>query len=118
MIANLRTEVESLKARAEIGDNAIQEVTEANQLRFDNTPDTLRWQIPKDYALMALAKWWAENAGNIKMPNAPDFDAGADGGQSGGTNNNKQSGVKLTPEQMEAADKLGMTHEQYAANLP
>lgn len=118
VIANLRAENESLKVRAEIGDKAIREVTEANQLRYDATPDSLRWQIPKDYEPMALAKWWAEYGGNIKMPQAPDFDAGANGGQSGQTNDGKKSDVKLTTEQMEAADKLGMTHEQYAANLP
>lgn len=118
VIANLRVENESLKVRAEIGDNAIQEVTEANQLRIDNTPDALRWQIPTGYSPLELARWFAEHGSKLKMPNAPDFDAGVNGGQSGQINDKKQSGVKLDPEQMEMADNLRMTYEQYAASLP
>ena len=117
VISNLRTENESLKARAEIGDNAILEVTAANQLRFDATPEALRYQVPVKYPPLELSKWWAEHGDNVKMPNAPDHDAGAGGGQSGSGGSNGKS-IKLTADEKEAADKLGMTHEQYYDNRP
>ena len=118
VIANLRTENEQLRLRAEIGDEAIQSMTDDNQVRFDDTPETLRYQIPVDYSPQKLSQWWAKYGNKVKMPNAPDFDAGDGGGQSGRNNNDKQSDVKLTPEQKEFADKVGMTYEQYAENLP
>lgn len=119
VIANLRAENESLKARAEIGDKAIETMAINNQVFIDSLPEQKRSIVPVALDTQALASWIERNRGDdsLSMPKAPEFDAGANGGQSGGTPRGN-SGVALTKDQAEMALRLGMTNDEYAANLP
>lgn len=100
-------ELEKLRPNAASYDRVAEAFKNSIEKRMATLPQPVRELASKIADLVDLSAWLDENADKLAPRQAPNLD----GGQQG---DNKDA-VKLSPQEIEAARKTGMTPEEYAA---
>ena len=82
-----------------------------NEARIADIPEIFQSAIPTDYAPDKLSQWLDANIDKLKLPQAPNIDAGA------GTGGSHARPIVLTSQQKTMAKMANMTEAEYAAQL-
>jgi len=95
------------QAKAQKVDAYEQTLTDVYKASLSELPEDMRDLVPDELTTQQKLNWLSKNKARLLKPNSPNLGAGVRGG--GGSDD-----VKLTPEEMEVAQKFGMKPEEYA----
>lgn len=101
-------ELEAIKPYQERAEALEAILRQNNEARIAQLPETMRQIVPQGLTPEKLGEWLDTAAPILAKPVAPNIDAGAGSGSSGG------STPKLTPEEKAIAAKTGMSEADYA----
>ena len=79
--------------------------------QVEQIPEDLRGLIPEEMSTQQQLDWIAKNNSLLRKSQPFDIGAGKRGGE-------EVKGVTMTEEQKRAADKSGVSHEEYAKHIP
>jgi len=100
-------ELAEIQAKAQKVDAYEQTLTDVYKASLAELPEDMRDLVPDELTTQQKLNWLSKNKARLLKPNSPNLGAGVRGG--GGSDD-----VKLTPEEMEVAQKFGMKPEEYA----
>ena len=100
-------ELAEAQAKAKKVEDYEQTLADVYKASLSELPEDMRDLVPEELTTQQKLNWLSKNKARLLKPNSPDLGAGKRGG--GGSDD-----VKLTPEEMEVAQKFGMKLEEYA----
>lgn len=109
IIDQQKSELEKMKTRAVIGDQAVADAAESNEAFIASLSEADRDLIPDELSTTQLAKWINKNRTRLTTPAAPELNAGS-GADSGGSNNKP---IVLTALQKQMCKDAHMSEDDY-----
>lgn len=100
-------ELAEIQAKAQKAEAYEQTLTTVYEASLQELPEDMRDLVPEELTVQQKLNWLSKNKARLLKPNSPDLGAGKRGG------GNDQD-VKLTPEELDIANRFGYKPEEYA----